>query len=430
MTLSANDTAEWGHLKGRVEVDDLAGDEPGRSPDESTEAHPLGFIPTQYFTFGEEPADRLSLDFGRDIGPVTLAYETYGELNATRTNAVMVLHALSGDAHVAGMSAEDGRLGWWEALVGPDKGIDTNKYFVICSNVLGGCKGSTGPASINPATGKPYGASFPILTIGDMVRAQKRLLEHLGIERLLGAIGGSMGGMQALQWAVQYPQSVAGVMPVATAACLSAQGLAWNEIQRQAILADPNWHGGDYYADDTQPGAGLAIARMIGHVTYLSDIAMDRKFARRRQGHAHNDTDYGYSFDTEFAVESYLTYQSRKFLKRFDANTYMYIMRAMDYFDLSASDDTSDDAEQALVTALRRVQARYLILSYTSDWLYPPRHSLRLAEALRSAGKDVQYFDIEADYGHDAFLLEQAQTPRLIATFLAETLEKENAAQH
>ena len=396
----------WGYLKGQVDAEDAAGDEPGRAAAEPR-AHPLGVVLTRFFTF-DEP---LPLDCGQSIAPVTLAYETYGELNATRSNAVLVLHALSGDAHVAGVSADDGRLGWWEVLIGPGKGIDTTKYFVICTNVLGGCKGSTGPASPDPATGTPYGSAFPIITIADMVRAQKRLLDHLGIVRLLGVIGGSMGGMQALQWAVQYPDCVAAVMPVATAPALSAQSIAWNEIQRRAISADPHWHGGDYYAYGTQPGAGLAIARMIGHVTYLSDIAMDRKFGRTQKG-----ASPAYSFETEFAVESYLDYQSHKFLARFDANTYMRMMRAIDYFDLSNGGPLSD--------ALRKVQARSLILSYTSDWLYPSRHSRLLADALREADKDVQYFDIEADYGHDAFLLEQAQTPRLVAAFLAETLAR------
>ncbi|MHB1159477.1 MAG: homoserine O-acetyltransferase MetX [Chloroflexota bacterium] len=389
----------------------------------------MGVVKTQYFTFGEPPNEML-LDSGEKLGPITLAYQTYGQLNADRSNAILICHALSGDAHAAGFSGdEDGvsaadtgfgakegdptdrkKLGWWDNAIGPGKAFDTDHYFVICSNVLGGCRGSTGPSSINPATGRPYGLSFPVVTVGDMVRAQKRLLEQLGIERLLAVAGGSLGGMQALQWAVAYPDAVRACIPIATTARLSAQGIAFDEVGRQAIMADQNWHGGDYYGRNT-PFPGLAVARMLGHITYLSDEAMHHKFGRRLR----NRERYGFDFSTDFEVESYLRHQGDSFVRRFDANSYLYITKAIDYFDLA-------NGHGGLGVAFRDVRARFLVISFSSDWLYPPYQSKEIVKALKVNGIDVSYCEIPSAYGHDAFLLEEeAQTP-LIRGFLAYTM--------
>jgi homoserine O-acetyltransferase len=388
----------------------------------------VGVVKTQYFTFAEPP-NEMVLDSGEKLGPITLAYETYGRLNADRSNAILACHALSGDAHAAGISADDGgisaadtgfgaradatvdrkRLGWWDNMIGPGKAFDTERYFVICSNILGGCRGSTGPSSINPATGRPYGLSFPVITVGDMVRAQKKLLEHLGIERLLAVAGGSLGGMQALQWAVAYPDAVRACIPIATTARLSAQGIAFDEVGRQAIMADQNWHGGDYYGRAAQL-PGLAVARMLGHITYLSDEAMHQKFGRRLR----NREKYGFDFSTDFEVESYLRHQGDSFVRRFDANSYLYITKAIDYFDLA-------NGHGGLGVAFRNVRARFLVISFSSDWLYPPYQSKEIVKALKVNGIDVSYCEIPSSYGHDAFLLEEeAQTP-LIRGFLAFT---------
>lgn len=391
----------------------------------------LGVVHTQYYTFAEPP-NEMVLESGEKLGPITLAYETYGTLNADRSNAILACHALSGDAHAAGLSADDSagsavdgfgaeerglagkhRLGWWDNMVGPGKAFDTNRYFVICSNVLGGCKGSTGPSSINPATGKPYGLTFPVVTVGDMVRAQKHLLDHLGIERLLCVTGGSLGGMQALQWAVAYPDKVRSVIPIATTARLSAQGIAFNEVGRQAIMSDPNWRRGDYYEDDNPPNAGLAVARMIGHITYLSDESMHRKFGRRLR----QKERFGFDFATDFEVESYLRHQGNSFIKRFDANTYLYITKAIDYFDLA-------NGHGSLTYALREVQARFLVISFSSDWLYPSYQSKEIVRALRANGVDVSYCEIPSSYGHDAFLLEEEAQTQMIAPFLAHTFAR------
>jgi homoserine O-acetyltransferase/O-succinyltransferase len=361
----------------------------------------LGIIKPKFFTFAG-----LKLDNGQFFGPVTVAYETYGELNARRDNAILICHALSGDAHVAGISAEDGRPGWWENMIGDGKPLDTAKYFFICSNVIGGCKGTTGPASINPATGQPYARSFPVVTVEDMVRVQKQLIDHLGIAKLLAVIGGSMGGMQAISWAIQYPEQVKAVIPVATCARLTAQGIALNEIGRRAIMADVNWNNGDYY-NGTRPEKGLAVARQLGHISYLSDASMTRKFDRRLR----NKTNYSYSFDIDFEVESYLQHQGDIFNARFDANTYLYITRAMDYFDITGG---SGD----LVKAFSRTKAAYLFISYTSDWLYPPYQSLEMVEAVRANGWYVEYLAAEADMGHDSFLLETEQQGPVITKFL------------
>jgi homoserine O-acetyltransferase len=338
-----------------------------------------------------------------------LAYETYGQLNEDRSNAILILHALSGDAHVAGYnSSADEKPGWWDEAVGPGKAFDTNKYYVICSNVIGGCRGSTGPASINPVTGKPFGLSFPVVTIADMVEAQRWLIDYLGIEQLLTVTGGSMGGMQAIQWAVSYPDRVRSAMVLASTARLSAQTIALNEVARQAIYADPHWNHGDYY-ESTAPNAGLAVARMIGHITYLSDTSMHEKFGRRLQERER----YGYDFNTEFAVESYLRYRGNAFTRRFDANSFLYITKAMDYFDLSYG-------LPSLAEAFTTATAKFLVVSYTSDWLYPSWQSKELVRNLLRNGLDVTYVEIESDYGHDAFLLEVDRLAELTRDFLTQ----------
>jgi homoserine O-acetyltransferase/O-succinyltransferase len=366
----------------------------------------VGIVETQYFTFAAPP-NELPLESGRTLGPITLAYETYGELNAARDNAILIVHALSGDAHAAGyQSAHDHNPGWWDIMIGPGKGFDTRKYFVIASNVIGGCKGSTGPSSINPATGQPYGLKFPVVTIRDMVRAQKRLVQNLGIQQLLCVVGGSMGGFQVLEWAVSYPEMVRLAIPVATTSKLSAQAIAFNEVGRQAIQADPNWRGGDYYGKSI-PRRGLAIARMIGHITYLSDKSMHQKFGRKLQ----DKKEYGYDFLTDFQVESYLSHKGDTFVRRFDANSYLYISKAMDYFDLGLP-------YGSLENALARARAKFLVISFSSDWLFPSYQSKEIVTALRHVGAEAIYTEIQSDYGHDAFLLEAEQLARLIGNFL------------
>lgn len=371
---------------------------------------PLGIVETQYFKFGDTQEGGLLLDCGQRLGPITVAYQTYGKLNSNNNNAILICHALTGDAHVAGIQAEDGRLGWWEIMVGPGKAFDTDKYFIVCSNVLGGCKGTTGPSSLNPATGRPYALSFPVITIEDMVRVQCRLLQHLGISRLLTVVGGSMGGMQALCWTQLYPEMVASAIPIATAPALTAQGIAWDEIGRRAIMADAAWDNGNYYAPGhPRPEAGLAVARMVGHVTYLSEPSMEIKFGRRLQ----RSDKPRYTFEVEFAVESYLAHQGRIFNDRFDANSYLYITRAMDYFDFARG--TGD-----LAGAFRATSAQFLFLSFSSDWLYPPNQSEMMVEALKLNQQPIHYFNIEAIHGHDSFLLEAEQQSLIIAEFLAQ----------
>ena len=341
--------------------------------------------------------DRLELDSGITLAPVEVAYETYGELNATRSNAVMVTHAFSGDAHAAGEG------GWWSTMIGPGKAFDTDKYFVICSNVLGGCRGTTGPGSINPETGCPWAMSFPQITIADMVRLQKMLIDHLGIDRLLTVSGGSMGGMQALEWAATHPDRVASAIPIATTARHSAQQIAFNEVGRQAIMADPDWNGGDYYGSRL-PGRGLAVARMVGHSTYMSDESMREKFGRKLRT------------PDQFEVESYLKYRGYKFVDRFDANSYIYITRAMDTFDLTQ--------RGALQTLFELNKARFLLISFTSDWLYPPYQSLEIVKALRGRNCDVAYCNLDARYGHDSFLVEVEQQTEVVRGFLASTFRE------
>ncbi len=367
-------------------------------------------VEKQYLTFAEPP-NKMLLESGSALGPVTIAYETYGTLSSKKDNAVLITHAFSGDSHVAGFYPEDteqGNPGWWDSMVGPTKGIDTDKYFVICSNVIGGCMGSTGPSSINPATGKPYGLDFPLVTIGDMVNGQKTLLDHLGIDKLHSIIGGSVGGMQVLQWCTRYPERVRSAVAIATTMRHSALAIAFNEVARQAIMADPNWQEGNYY-DSTGPDMGLAVARMIGHVTYLSDDAMRRKFGRRLR----DKTDFSFDFDDiDFEVESYLRYQGSKFVKRFDANSLLYITKASDYFDLVSPIDGVSCAD------FNAIQSKFLVVSYTSDWLYPTYQAKELVQALKRSGQDVSFCEIEADAGHDAFLIPDERLNKLVRGFL------------
>jgi homoserine O-acetyltransferase len=356
--------------------------------------------------------ESLPLDNGATLGPVEIAYEAYGELNAAKSNAILVLHAFSGDAHAAAHAPGDGKPGWWDNMIGPGKGFDTDRYCVICSNVLGGCRGTTGPASINPATGCPYGLTFPVITIGDMVRLQRLLVDSLGIERLLAVTGGSMGGMQALEWAVAHPDRVVSAIPIATTSRHSAQQIAFNEVGRQAIMADPNWNGGDYYGKEP-PARGLAVARMVGHITYMSDHSMREKFGRRLRG----KEAFGFDFEVDFEVENYLRYRGTQFVNRFDANSYLYISKAMDYFDLTGG-------QASLAVALQPASARFLVISFSSDWLYPSYQSQEMVRALRARNCDVAYVELQSGYGHDSFLVDVAEQSSLVRGFLASTFEK------
>lgn len=375
----------------------------------------VGIVEKQFFTFAKPP-DELILDCGARLGPITIAYETCGTLNSAKNNVVLVLHALSGDSHVAGYySQTDDKPGWWETMIGPEKGIDTNRYFVICMNVLGGCMGTTGPSSVNPTTNKPYGLDFPLITVGDMVRAQKKLLDHIGIKQILTVIGGSLGGMQVLQWCVQYPDMVKSAIPLATTMRHSALAIAFNEVARQAILADPNFNKGNYY-DGKKPDLGLSVARMIGHITYLSDDAMRQKFGRRLQ----DKTDFSYNFDGDFQVESYLRYQGTKFVERFDTNSFLYITKAADYFDL-----IKNDTDESPVNAFSKVTAKFLVISFTSDWLYPTYQSKDMVKIMKKNSLDVSFCEVEADWGHDAFLLPSDRLTNLIKQFI-ETVFDEN----
>jgi homoserine O-acetyltransferase len=378
----------------------------------------IGLIHPQTLTFATSKP--FQLESGATLSPVTVAYETYGQLNAAQSNAILICHALSGGAHAAGyLSPEDDQPGWWDDCIGPGKAFDTDRFFVICSNVLGSCYGSSGPASIDPATGKPYGLSFPVVTIGDMVRAQVQLLDHLGIDRLLAVAGGSMGGMQVLEWAAHHPGRVRAVIPIATTARHSPMLIAFSEVGRQAIYADPAWNEGNYYANSRKPDAGLAVARMVGHITYLSEESMHQKFGRRLQGREQ----YGYEFQTEFEIESYLKYNGDKFTRRFDANSYLYVTKALDYFDLAAQHGNS------LVSAFGGASdVTFLAISFTSDWLYPSYHSKELVKALTAAGCDVTYLDIASTWGHDAFLLEVDTMTALLGGFL-ERLVREGGIQ-
>ena len=377
----------------------------------------VGLVQPRQLTFAED--EPFQLDSGATLGPVTVAYETYGQLNADRTNAILITHALSGSAHAAGYHQPDeSKTGWWDDCIGPGKAFDTNKFFIICSNVLGGCYGSTGPSDPDPATGKPYGMRFPVVTIGDMVRAQVRLIDHLGIDSLLCVAGGSMGGMQALEWAAHYPQRLKAAIPIATTAHHSPMLIALSEVGRQAIYADPAWNNGDYYDAGLKPDAGLAVARMVGHITYLSEASMQQKFGRRLQ----DQVRYGYEFRSEFQVESYLKYKGHNFTRRFDANSYLYVTKAMDYFDLSA------ETGSVAAAFANSADLHYLVLSFTSDWLYPSYHSKELVSALTAAGADVTYLDVQSSWGHDAFLLEVETMTKLLSGFLERLVQSEQVA--
>lgn len=368
----------------------------------------VGLVEKKSFVFAEPP-EKMILESGASLGPLTIAYETCGELNREKSNAILICHALSGDSHVAGYYSEkDQKPGWWDIMVGPGKGIDTDKYFVVCSNILGSCMGTTGPCSYNPDTLEPFGLDFPVVTIGDMVEAQKALLEHLGIERLLSVIGGSIGGMQVLEWSVRYPDRMLSAVPLATTTRHSALAIAFNEVARQAIMADPNWNGGNYYAG-AKPDTGLAVARMIGHITYLSEESMRLKFGRRLQ----DKSDFSFNFDADFQVESYLRYQGSKFVERFDANCFLYITKAADYFDLG-----KQHGRGSTVEAFSKARAKFLVASFTSDWLYPTPQSRAMVKAMKKTGRDVSFCEIEAEWGHDAFLLPSERLTGMLKGFL------------
>jgi homoserine O-acetyltransferase len=373
------------------------------------EENTVGLVETRTIRVVEQDKPLL-LDCGKRLGPIDVAYETYGQLNQAGDNTVLICHALSGNAHVAGYNRpDDKKPGWWETMIGPGKGIDTNKYFVICSNFLGGCAGTTGPSSMNPETGKPYGLDFPIITVADMVRVQKLLLDKLGIKRLLAVIGGSIGGMQVLQWAIAYPDMMAAAIPIATTTHLGAQSIAFDAVGRNAILADANFADGQYH-DKGVPAQGLAIARMIGHITYLSEEGMRQKFGRQLR----SADRYSYEFNSEFAVETYLDHQGQSFVERFDANSYLYITKASDYFDLPRD-------YGSLEKAFANVKARFLVVSFSSDWLFTPAQSEATVDALVANGKDVSYCGIASNYGHDAFLLETRTLGAFLSSFLDAT---------
>jgi len=372
----------------------------------------MEFVERQVATLFEPPAG-LVLESGATIGPIQVAYETYGTLSARKDNVIYICHALTGDAHVSGRyAATDRKPGWWDGFVGPGKAIDTDKYFVICSNVLGGCQGTTGPSSLDPETNAPYGPDFPFITIRDIVCVHNALLDYLGIERTLAVIGGSLGGMQILEWAVSRPERVGSAVLLASGAKLKAQGIAFNAVGRRAIYADPLFRGGRYYREEEKPRFGLALARMIAHITYLSEQSIELKFGRKLQ----NGDQFGYNLrsETEFQVESYLHYQGRKFVDRFDANSYLALTRAMDYFDLA-------ERHGSLAEAFARTQARFLVVAYNSDWLFPTSQSLDIVRALVEARRHVTFYELQSPYGHDAFLVESElpKLERLVAPFLA-----------
>lgn len=369
----------------------------------------VGIVEPKYFMFGEPP-NEFTLQCGKKLGPIVVAYETYGKMDEKGDNVVLVCHALSGSAHAAGY-LKGGIEGWWDDIIGPGKAIDTNKYFVICSNFIGSCYGTTGPASINPSTGKPYGLQFPVITIEDMVEVQKKLIEHLGIKKLLTVIGGSMGGMQALEWALRYPDMVRSAIIIAASPYITPQAIAFDYVGRSAIKLDPDWKNGKYFEHKKVPARGLAIARMIGHITYLSSESMKLKFGRKLK----NENGYSYDIDRdiEFEVESYLEYQGTKFVQRFDANSYLYITRAMDYYNAVESHGNGD-----IYKAFEKIKSKILLISFTSDWLFPPEQLREMMEVLVNLGKDVSYVEIESPYGHDAFLIETDTETIAIRSFL------------
>jgi homoserine O-acetyltransferase len=384
----------------------------------SLSIHPAGLVPElpgKRLDFGDR---RLPLDCGAELTGVTLAYQTYGTLNADKSNAILVCHALTGDQFVADQHPITGKPGWWQVMVGPGLPIDTERYFVISANVLGGCMGTTGPSSANPATGKPYGLDFPVITIGDMVRLQSWLVDHLGIDRLFAVIGGSMGAMQVLQWAATYPDRVFAAVPIAGAARHSAQNIAFHEVGRQAIMADPEWRGGAYQAEGTNPARGLSVARMAAHITYLSETALHRKFGRNLQ----DRLALSYGFDADFQVESYLRHQGSIFVDRFDANSYLYITRAMDYFDLAAQFGGH------LPRAFKDTRTRFCLVSFTSDWLFPTSESRAIVHALNAVAANVSFVEIESDKGHDAFLLDEPEFFAVLRGFLTGCAEHRGIA--
>ena len=362
-------------------------------------------LPGKRLAFGER---RLRLDCGAELSNVTLAYQTYGTLNADKSNAILICHALTGDQFVADQHPITGKPGWWQVMVGPGLPIDTNRFFVIGANVLGGCMGTTGPSSINPATGKPYGLDFPVITVGDMVRLQSWLIDELGIDKLFAVAGGSMGGMQVLQWAATYPDRVFAALPIACAARHSAQNIAFHEVGRQAIMADPEWRKGAYQTEGTNPSRGLSVARMAAHITYLSQAALHRKFGRNLQ----DRNAFSYGFDADFQVESYLRHQGSIFVDRFDANSYLYITRAMDYFDLAAQFGGH------LPRAFKDTRTRFCLISFTSDWLFPTSESRAIVHALNAVAANVSFVEIESDKGHDAFLLDEPEMFAVLGGFL------------
>lgn len=373
-----------------------------------------GLVPRQSVTLFPPP-NLLRLESGKQFGPITVAYETLGTLSPQRDNAIFICHALTGDAHVAGRHKPDDRKpGWWDGFVGPGKGIDTSRYFVICANLLGGCQGTTGPSSTNPATGRPYGLEFPFLTVSDIVRVHKALVDYLQIDRLLAVIGGSLGGMQVLEWAAAYPESLRSAIVLASAPRLNAQAIAFDKVGRRAIVTDPCFRNGNYYGQPETPRFGLALARMIAHITYLSGESIENKFGRRLQGSA--ELAYDLLKETEFQIESYLDYQGKQFVDRFDANSYLVLTRAMDYFDLEA-------AHGPMTECLGAGNARFLIVSFKDDWLFPTAHSKSIVQALIRAGRDVTFVELPGGHGHDSFLIDN-QFPmmrRIIAPFLEAT---------
>ena len=366
----------------------------------------VGIVETQYYDINEP----ITLDSGKTLEKVTVAYETYGELNKEKTNAILICHALTGDAHAAGWHEGDRKPGWWEIVIGPGKALDTEKFFIICSNVLGGCKGTTGPSSINPETGKQYGLDFPVITIRDMVKVQKKLVDSFGISQLYAIIGGSMGGMQVLDWMVTYPAMMKKAVPIATTGLSSPQQIAFNEVGRQAIFSDPNWNNGNYYETGKIPENGLSLARMIAHITYLSDESMDIKFGRDLQ----DKEEISYDFSIDFQVESYLKHQGETFVKRFDANSYLFITKAVDLFDLSVND--------SLIDGLKEVECKTEVISVDSDWLYPTEQSTELVTALNVNNVEVSFSEIKSNYGHDAFLLERGQLNHILSKFLSSSI--------
>lgn len=350
----------------------------------------------------------LQLEGGQVLSPFTIAYQVYGNLNADKSNAILICHALTGDQHCANVHPKTGKPGWWELLIGPGRPIDTNRFYVICPNIIGGCMGSTGPASIDPATNKPYGITFPVVTIRDMVAAQVQLVDHLGIDQLFAVVGGSMGGMQVLEWAAEYGDRVFAAVPIATAAWHTSQNIAFHEVGRQAVMADPDWCNGDYLSQGKVPRRGLAVARMAAHITYLSEEALQQKFGRSFQ----DRIDRSFSFDADFQVESYLRYQGSTFVDRFDANSYLYITRAMDYFDLAARYD------DVLANAFRGTKTRFCVTSFTSDWLYPTRENKEIVQALNAVAANVSFVEIESDKGHDAFLVNEPEFFATVSGFI------------